>query len=195
MTPPRRVVARRGSASRRLHWPRPAQTVRDRAEDLRVKRKRHSRDRSRTATRRSVGVRRAIATVARERFVPLHWRGATKPPADDQQGQTISQTFIVALCRAAAANRATSCGESAPARVIRPGARECVWQVFSLDRCADGAARAGRARRRRLSKSRNERRAGYLSGPEPHRLTAHRHRRAGSRAPRLIEQMKPGAGW
>ena len=108
----------------------------------------------------SPAVRRARATVARERFVPSHLAAHAyeNRPLPIGEGQTISQPFIVALMTELMQPKPdhvvleVGTGSGYQAAVLA----ECVAKVYSIEIVAPLAQRARGTRRRRLSQRRNE---------------------------------------
>lgn len=148
----------------------------------------------------SAAVRRAIATVPRERFVPSHLADAAyeNRPLPIGEGQTISQPFIVALM--------TELLESKPSDVVLEVGTgsgyqaavlaECVAKVYSIEIVAPLAQRARAALDAAGGRAGNvETRIGdgYLGWPEAAPFDGIIVTAAPDHVPpRLIEQLRPG---
>ena len=146
----------------------------------------------------SPAVRRAIATVARERFVPPHLAAAAyeNRPLPIGEGQTISQPFIVALMTELLQPKSSDVvlevgtGSGYQAAVLA----ECVAKVYSIEIVAPLAQRA-RAALDAAGYRNVETRVGdgYLGWPEAAPFDGIIVTAAPDHVPpRLIEQLKPG---
>ena len=146
----------------------------------------------------SAAVRRAIATVPRERFVPSHLADAAyeNRPLPIGEGQTISQPFIVALMTELLQPKASDVvlevgtGSGYQAAVLA----ECVARVHSIEIVAPLAQRA-RAALDAAGYRNVETRVGdgYLGWPEAAPFDGIIVTAAPDHVPpRLIEQLKPG---
>lgn len=146
----------------------------------------------------SAAVRRAIATVARERFVPSHLAASAyeNRPLPIGEGQTISQPFIVALMTELLQPKSNDVvlevgtGSGYQAAVLA----ECVSKVYSIEIVAALAQRA-RAALDAAGYRNVETRIGdgYLGWPEAAPFDGIIVTAAPDHVPpRLIEQLKPG---
>lgn len=146
----------------------------------------------------SAAVRRAIATVARERFVPAHLAAAAyeNRPLPIGEGQTISQPFIVALMTELLQPKPNDVvlevgtGSGYQAAVLA----ECVARVYSIEIVASLAQRA-RAALDAAGYRNVETRVGdgYIGWPEAAPFDGIVVTAAPDHVPpRLIEQLKPG---
>jgi protein-L-isoaspartate(D-aspartate) O-methyltransferase len=146
----------------------------------------------------SAAVRRAIATVARERFVPAHLAAAAyeNRPLPIGEGQTISQPFIVALMTELLQPKLNDVvlevgtGSGYQAAVLA----ECVARVYSIEIVASLAQRA-RAALDAAGYRNVETRVGdgYIGWPEAAPFDGIVVTAAPDHVPpRLIEQLKPG---
>ena len=146
----------------------------------------------------SPAVRRAIATVARERFVPSHLAAAAyeNRPLPIGEGQTISQPFIVALMTELLQPKSNDVvlevgtGSGYQAAVLA----ECVAKVYSIEIVPSLAQRA-RAALDAAGYRNVETRVGdgYLGWPEAAPFNGIVVTAAPDHVPpRLVEQLKPG---
>ena len=146
----------------------------------------------------SDAVRRAIARVARERFVPTHLAAAAyeNRPLPIGEGQTISQPFIVALMTELLQPKSSDVvlevgtGSGYQAAVLA----ECVAKVYSIEIVASLAQRA-RAALDAVGYRNVETRVGdgYLGWPEAAPFDGIVVTAAPDHVPpRLVEQLKPG---
>ena len=146
----------------------------------------------------SAAVRRAIAAVARERFVPSQLASAAyqNRPLPIGEGQTISQPFIVALMTELLQPKSSDVvlevgtGSGYQAAVLA----ECVAKVYSIEIVASLAKRA-RAALDAAGYRNVETRIGdgYLGWPEAAPFDGIIVTAAPDHVPpRLIEQLKPG---
>ena len=146
----------------------------------------------------SAAVRRAIATVARERFVPSQLADAAyeNRPLPIGEGQTISQPFIVALMTELLQPKSNDVvlevgtGSGYQAAVLA----ECVAKVYSIEIVASLAQRA-RAALDAAGYRNVETRVGdgYMGWPEVAPFDGIIVTAAPDHVPpRLIEQLKPG---
>ena len=203
MTPSRRLVLRTGalafavacfsrSHAQDRYAPAREQLLREIENDVR-------------ATARETGipalsdaVRRAIAKVARERFVPAHLVAAAyeNRPLPIGEGQTISQPFIVALMTELLQPKSSDVvlevgtGSGYQAAVLA----ECVAKVYSIEIVASLAQRA-RAALDAVGYRNVETRVGdgYLGWPEAAPFDGIVVTAAPDHVPpRLVEQLKPG---
>jgi protein-L-isoaspartate(D-aspartate) O-methyltransferase len=143
-------------------------------------------------------VRRAMASVARERFVPPHFAAAAyeNRPLPIGEGQTISQPFIVALMTELLQPKSNhvvlevGTGSGYQAAVLA----ECVAKVYSIEIVAALAQRA-RAALDAAGYRNVETRTGdgYLGWPEAAPFDGIVVTAAPDHVPpRLVEQLKPG---
>ncbi len=146
----------------------------------------------------SDAVRRAMATVARERFVPAHLAAAAyeNRPLPIGEGQTISQPFIVALMTELLQPKSSDVvlevgtGSGYQAAVLA----ECVAKVYSIEIVAALAQRA-KAALDAVGYRNVETRVGdgYLGWPEAAPFDGIVVTAAPDHVPpRLVEQLKPG---
>jgi protein-L-isoaspartate(D-aspartate) O-methyltransferase len=146
----------------------------------------------------SPAVRRAIAIVARERFVPSHLAGLAyeNRPLPIGEGQTISQPFIVALMTELLQPKPTDVvlevgtGSGYQAAVLA----ECVAKVYSIEIVAPLAERARAALDAAGYRNVQTRIGdGYQGWPEAAPFDGIVVTAAPDHVPpRLIEQLKPG---